>query len=1235
MRNASARRTPRGRRGLIAGVVAAICGVLAPAAVAVQPPHPSYFGGEVVAPIAPDPHRAVTPATAMASAGRMVVDASRHILLVADAVNNDVAVFSINGGSLSPEPAVALGDVSAPSGLAIDQASELLYVSDSNGRIVRYKITGGDPATYTLDPSFTSPEIGGEPSQIGEISHVALAVDPTTHDLLVADPGNHRVERYTSAGSFVRSFDGSTGTDGAFVAPTDIAVGADGTVYVTDSHPDPNSYVYGYPGLPDSSNLERFSPTDASLGDVPNQGNPEFLAFDDAYGTVQVASQFATPPDTFDLDNTQTFHPELNGFVASDPVDATNVLEDNTGGTTNRVLGIAVDPSALGSVFTASTAGVRVWPMFSYTTETGTVSSLAPGVSIEAPTGAGKTGAHLSGIIDTHGVDPKAPGEAVAAQFEYSTDRRSWTADPELGTGYPGGANNPDLAAGVGGSVSDVLTNLNSNQTYYVRLVARRTYPGATPSTVSRIVSLTTSQGSPGVVEGGTKDVGSTTATLSGLVNPFGLDTSYRFEWGLTDTYGNRAPAGSDGFLGHGQVALPVSAVLSGLQAGTIYHYRLVAINAAGTTYGSDKTLSTDAASAYEARGYEQISPVDKGPSLFNDNDFEDYRFNADGSTVLYPSLQPLPGGTTAGPLTSLYVARRGEGGWSARSLAVPFIQSPFGVGFLKPAMASSPDLSKSLVYSDVALAPGAVSDRTNLYLEDTRSGDLQTIAVLPFRELAELDGQSGPYRYLGGTRDWSHLYVELLTSPLEGPNQPFMFGNEGIYDFHDGKVNQVFKTEPGGAEAESGTALENGAFAFKELSLQDFALTQWIYRDGTATPVSVSQRAGDPSTVVAVSADPAVAAAGGSKLYFTTGTPLTEDAPSTGGIYRYDLDGPKGSQLSYVGPGVGLQGVSSTDGSTVVYVDGTTQTDAALRAGVSHPLRGGRASITPDGRYVVIQTSEQVTDDPVRNEAACGGLCSELYEYDLDAGTVACVSCGNVGVPPTGVGGAYNFSLADDGRVFFYTAAGLVASDVNNSNDVYVFKNGHVHLISSGAPGTTAVLHGATPSGSDVLFVTTAALVPQDTDNAADVYDARIGGGFPAPASAPGTCEGEACRGGGTAPPALPVSATITFNGPGNQASPVAPAKVSVAGKAVHGSVFTLTVKAPVAGEIKISGALVGSRSQRAVKAGSFKLRVSLTAAARKRLKVKRRLAVKLRVTFLPTSGASSVATATLTAKA
>jgi hypothetical protein len=67
---------------------------------------------------------------------------------------------------------------------------------------------------------------------------------------------------------------------------------------------------------------------------------------------------------------------------------------------------------------------------------------------------------------------------------------------------------------------------------------------------------------------------------------------------------------------------------------------------------------------------------------------------------------------------------------------------------------------------------------------------------------------------------------------------------------------------------------------------------------------------------------------------------------------------------------------------------------------------------------------------------------------------------------------------------------------------------------------------------GCDVFF-TTSVLLPQDPGQI-DVYDARVGGGFPQPVTLP-ICEGETCQGPSNPPPEFPTPASATFNGPGN----------------------------------------------------------------------------------------------------
>jgi len=85
-------------------------------------------------------------------------------------------------------------------------------------------------------------------------------------------------------------------------------------------------------------------------------------------------------------------------------------------------------------------------------------------------------------------------------------------------------------------------------------------------------------------------NITSNSATLNATVNPNGLLTTAYFQWGTSTSYGNTTASRS---LGSGSSNLSVSVNLSSLSANTTYHYRIVATNSAGTTYGSDATFKT------------------------------------------------------------------------------------------------------------------------------------------------------------------------------------------------------------------------------------------------------------------------------------------------------------------------------------------------------------------------------------------------------------------------------------------------------------------------------------------------------------------------------------------------------------------------------------------------------------------------------------------------------------------
>jgi hypothetical protein len=79
-------------------------------------------------------------------------------------------------------------------------------------------------------------------------------------------------------------------------------------------------------------------------------------------------------------------------------------------------------------------------------------------------------------------------------------------------------------------------------------------------------------------------------ATLNGTVNPNGAGTEYVFSYGPTTAYGSNTTARS---VGAGTKTVAVAQTVGSLTPGTIYHYRLAAINRSGTTFGADRTFTT------------------------------------------------------------------------------------------------------------------------------------------------------------------------------------------------------------------------------------------------------------------------------------------------------------------------------------------------------------------------------------------------------------------------------------------------------------------------------------------------------------------------------------------------------------------------------------------------------------------------------------------------------------------
>ncbi len=171
-----------------------------------------------------------------------------------------------------------------------------------------------------------------------------------------------------------------------------------------------------------------------------------------------------------------------------------------------------------------------------------------------------------------------ANSNTVAVSFEYGTT----TAYGSIAAGTPATVTGTTVTP-----VMRILTGLLPLTTYHFRAVGTIglfKFYGAD-------LTFTTLASPPTVVTQSASSVDISSATLNGTVKANNNSSTVTFEYGLTNAYGttvNATPATVTG-----NAVTPVSANLVGLALTSIYHFRVVAVNAGGTSYGNDITFTT------------------------------------------------------------------------------------------------------------------------------------------------------------------------------------------------------------------------------------------------------------------------------------------------------------------------------------------------------------------------------------------------------------------------------------------------------------------------------------------------------------------------------------------------------------------------------------------------------------------------------------------------------------------
>jgi trimeric autotransporter adhesin len=225
----------------------------------------------------------------------------------------------------------------------------------------------------------------------------------------------------------------------------------------------------------------------------------------------------------------------------------------------------------------------------SFTTASST-GAVPPSTTTTAASSVFSTSAQLNGTV-TPGTDALS-----SCEFMYGTSASSLTssaacAQTSGGNSIPAGTSPVTVSAAIG--------DLTASTQYYYELVAvsgAGTSPSSTPQTFTTTSTAATMPTATTATP--PTNVSYTTATVSGTVNTQGAAVgSCVFEYGTSTAYGQTSPC-TPTPSSSSTTAQTVSANLTGLSTGTVYHYRVAILTGGGPAVGGDQTFTTLGAAA-------------------------------------------------------------------------------------------------------------------------------------------------------------------------------------------------------------------------------------------------------------------------------------------------------------------------------------------------------------------------------------------------------------------------------------------------------------------------------------------------------------------------------------------------------------------------------------------------------------------------------------------------------------
>jgi hypothetical protein len=493
-----------------------------------------------------------------------------------------------------------------PAGIAVDESNGDVYVADPAAEGVVVYAPDGE-GKYRLLVRWFGEAVPGE--EFGRVMGVAVdnSKGPSRGDVYVVEgrsagaqggvvdvyrPRPNPPEGEGAEGEFLKRLSGVKLDE-----PNGVAVSAGtGRVVIADSRKGA-VYVFSPEGVYEEKWNGKESPN-GPFGKDEAHGNVAAIAVDEASGDIYVAETERHAVSQYSSKGA------WEGWITGTPA---GDLGDPQG----------VGLSTAGDVYVAD-AGLAV------------VGRFGPGVVVPdvqtgkvGKSGLTRTSAVLSGTIN-------GEGKAAKYRFEYGET-------PALGSTTSAQASGTTGEASVFAEVSGLVPQV----TYYYRIVGEN----EDGTNVGVIRTFETLPAVEGLSTGPVKNVAPEGVTLTGTLNPDGLDTHYYFQWGASNAYGNTSPAPPGIDAGSSTSAVEAETSLTGLVPNSTYHYRLIGEDSVGTTYGADRTFTTSGSpritiepvtdvGQHEATIHAQINPDQLATT---------YRFEY-GKTSSYGTEVPLGG---------------------------------------------------------------------------------------------------------------------------------------------------------------------------------------------------------------------------------------------------------------------------------------------------------------------------------------------------------------------------------------------------------------------------------------------------------------------------------------------------------------------------------------------------------------------------------------------------------------